>query len=239
MQMQMLDPSAHRRFIDDFNIFPILRTRPHAVSDVEVDYRYLGSQDEVPRQEARSKGSPSHHAKGGSPTFPACNQLIRYPPTPIRTCYGHPNLSSPHRDRTNALLVGFRKTAGWIPAMPRHSCDLVIEDYGIATHQAWNWNKQASSSWPLVHDHTASMSLGFSQTDARTKVLGLRANSLTNPLGIAAGAPRLTWKLYSGRRATTHTHYEIHVASTANKIAQPSLHTDRHTGPRRADGLDR
>jgi alpha-L-rhamnosidase len=67
------------------------------------------------------------------------------------------------------------------------------------------------------------MSLGSSQTDPRTKVLGLRTNSLTNPLGIAAGAPRLSWKLYSGRRATTQTHYEIHVASTANKIARPDV----------------
>lgn len=69
---------------------------------------------------------------------------------------------------------------------------------------------------------------GSSQAVANTKVLRLRTNGLTNslninPLGIVAGAPRLSWKLYSGRRGTVQTHYKIHVASNANKTAQPDV----------------
>ncbi|WP_433013522.1 family 78 glycoside hydrolase catalytic domain [Kribbella sp. CA-294648] len=58
---------------------------------------------------------------------------------------------------------------------------------------------------------------------ATTKIANLRTNSLTNPLGIAAGTPRLSWQLDSNRRCTTQTQYEIHVASTAAKTSQPDV----------------
>ncbi|WBQ05221.1 family 78 glycoside hydrolase catalytic domain [Kribbella sp. CA-293567] len=60
-------------------------------------------------------------------------------------------------------------------------------------------------------------------TAAGTGVVKLKTNSLTNPLGIAPGTPRLSWQLDSARRATTQTKYEIHVASTAAKISAPDL----------------
>ncbi|MFC5261968.1 hypothetical protein ACFPJ1_07580 [Kribbella qitaiheensis] len=50
----------------------------------------------------------------------------------------------------------------------------------------------------------------------------LKTNNLTNPLGIAAGAPRLSWQLDGSRRGTTQTRYEIHVASTAPKTPTSS-----------------
>jgi alpha-L-rhamnosidase len=34
-------------------------------------------------------------------------------------------------------------------------------------------------------------------------VLNLKTNNLTNPLGIAAGAPRQSWQLDGTRRGTT------------------------------------
>jgi len=54
-------------------------------------------------------------------------------------------------------------------------------------------------------------------------VLSLKTNNLTNPLGIAAGAPRLSWQLDGTRRGTTQTRYEIHVASTAAKTIRPDI----------------
>ncbi|WP_328332079.1 family 78 glycoside hydrolase catalytic domain [Kribbella sp. NBC_00382] len=56
-----------------------------------------------------------------------------------------------------------------------------------------------------------------------TTVTGLRTNSLTNPLGIAPGAPRLSWQLDGTRRGTAQTKYEVHVASTAGKTADPDI----------------
>lgn len=44
---------------------------------------------------------------------------------------------------------------------------------------------------------------GLPTPAANTKVLYLRTNSLTNPLGIVVGAPRLSWQLDSNRRGTT------------------------------------
>ncbi len=58
---------------------------------------------------------------------------------------------------------------------------------------------------------------------AATAVTNLRTNSLTNPLGIAAGTPRLSWQVNSTRRGTAQTRYEIHVASTAAKTSNPDI----------------
>jgi alpha-L-rhamnosidase len=73
-------------------------------------------------------------------------------------------------------------------------------------------------------------------SEACPKVLNLKTNNLTNPLGIAAGAPRLSWQLDGTRRGTTQTRYEIHVASTAARrsartsgTAAPSSRTARST----------
>lgn len=55
------------------------------------------------------------------------------------------------------------------------------------------------------------------------EVTNLRTNSLTNPLGIAAGAPRLSWQLDGSRRGTAQTRYEVHVASTAAKTSKPDV----------------
>ena len=55
------------------------------------------------------------------------------------------------------------------------------------------------------------------------KVSNLRTNSLTNPLGVAAAAPRLSWQLDGTRRGATQTRYELHVASTTAKTAQPDI----------------
>jgi alpha-L-rhamnosidase len=54
-------------------------------------------------------------------------------------------------------------------------------------------------------------------------VSNLKTNSLTNPLGVAAAAPRLSWQLDGTRRGTTQTRYELHVASTAAKTGQPDI----------------
>jgi alpha-L-rhamnosidase len=58
---------------------------------------------------------------------------------------------------------------------------------------------------------------------AGTEVVNLRTNSLANPLGIAAGTPRLSWQLNSTRRGATQTRYEIYVASTATELAEPNV----------------
>ncbi|WP_020391692.1 family 78 glycoside hydrolase catalytic domain [Kribbella catacumbae] len=58
---------------------------------------------------------------------------------------------------------------------------------------------------------------------APAEATSLRTNSLTNPLGIAAGVPRLSWQLDGSRRGTAQTRYEIHVASTAAKVSKPDL----------------
>ena len=58
---------------------------------------------------------------------------------------------------------------------------------------------------------------------ACANVSNLKTNSLTNPLGVAAAAPRLSWQLDGARRGTTQTRYEIHVASTAAKTAKPDI----------------
>jgi alpha-L-rhamnosidase len=60
---------------------------------------------------------------------------------------------------------------------------------------------------------------------AGTSVANLKTNSIANPLGIAPGAPRLSWQLDGSRRGTAQTKYEIHVASTAAKTSDPDVWT--------------
>jgi alpha-L-rhamnosidase len=62
-----------------------------------------------------------------------------------------------------------------------------------------------------------------SAATASTAVAKLKTNSLTNPLGIAPGAPRLSWQLDGARRGTTQTKYEVHVASAADKTSTPDV----------------
>ncbi|TCM49405.1 hypothetical protein [Kribbella sp. VKM Ac-2568] len=52
----------------------------------------------------------------------------------------------------------------------------------------------------------------------------LKANNLTNLLGIAPGAPRLSWQLDGSRRGTSQTRYEIRVQHNATASGyDPSL----------------
>ncbi|MFK4083617.1 family 78 glycoside hydrolase catalytic domain [Kribbella sp. NPDC020789] len=65
------------------------------------------------------------------------------------------------------------------------------------------------------------------------QVHNLRTNALTEPLGIAAGKPRLSWQLDSSRRGTTQTRYQVRVATSAARLAHPDawdsgvVHSDR------------
>ncbi len=49
----------------------------------------------------------------------------------------------------------------------------------------------------------------------------LRTNTLTDPLGIAAGAPRLSWQLDSDRRGTAQTRYQVRVATSPARLSRP------------------
>ncbi|WP_238161790.1 family 78 glycoside hydrolase catalytic domain [Kribbella antibiotica] len=49
----------------------------------------------------------------------------------------------------------------------------------------------------------------------------LKTNALAEPLGIAAGAPRLSWQLDSDRRGVAQTRYEVHVATSSKKLKHP------------------
>ncbi|GAA1604002.1 alpha-L-rhamnosidase [Kribbella sancticallisti] len=51
----------------------------------------------------------------------------------------------------------------------------------------------------------------------------LRTNSLTNPLGIAPGTPRLSWQIDGSRRGTSQTQYEIHVGTSAAKTGKADV----------------
>jgi alpha-L-rhamnosidase len=53
------------------------------------------------------------------------------------------------------------------------------------------------------------------------QVHNLKTNALTEPLGIAAGKPRLSWQLDSDRRGVAQTRYEVHVATSPSKLAHP------------------
>ncbi|MGD9635079.1 MAG: glycoside hydrolase family 78 protein [Pirellulales bacterium] len=54
---------------------------------------------------------------------------------------------------------------------------------------------------------------------ADIRVTDTRCEYLTNPLGIDATRPRLSWKLESGERGTRQTAYQVLVASSAGKLA--------------------
>lgn len=51
----------------------------------------------------------------------------------------------------------------------------------------------------------------------------LRTNQLTEPLAIAAGPPRLSWQLSAARRGLSQQRYEIHVASSVDKLQTPDI----------------
>ncbi|MET7281838.1 family 78 glycoside hydrolase catalytic domain [Kribbella sp. NPDC005582] len=53
------------------------------------------------------------------------------------------------------------------------------------------------------------------------QVHNLKTNALTEPLGIAAGAPRLSWQLDSDRRGAAQTRYQVRVATSASKLQHP------------------
>ncbi|MFI5732739.1 family 78 glycoside hydrolase catalytic domain [Kribbella sp. NPDC051587] len=53
------------------------------------------------------------------------------------------------------------------------------------------------------------------------QVHNLKTNALSEPLGIAAGKPRLSWQLDSDRRGVAQSRYEVHVASSPSKLAHP------------------
>lgn len=52
---------------------------------------------------------------------------------------------------------------------------------------------------------------------------GLRVNALDEPLGIATTPPALSWKIASDRRGTTQQAYEVHVASSADRVGDPDV----------------
>ncbi|MEV6103913.1 family 78 glycoside hydrolase catalytic domain [Streptomyces sp. NPDC051940] len=56
-----------------------------------------------------------------------------------------------------------------------------------------------------------------------TSVGDLTANALDDPLGIPLSAPALGWKLDSERRGVTQRAYEIRVASSAGRLADPDV----------------
>ncbi|MFC0629440.1 family 78 glycoside hydrolase catalytic domain [Kribbella deserti] len=59
---------------------------------------------------------------------------------------------------------------------------------------------------------------------AETPVVSrLRANQLTDPLAIPAGPPKLSWQLSAERRGLSQRRYEIHVASSADRLATPDV----------------
>ena len=51
----------------------------------------------------------------------------------------------------------------------------------------------------------------------------LLANSLVDPLGVSGEAPRLSWQLDAPRRGVTQQRYEVHVASSAGRVAEPDV----------------
>jgi alpha-L-rhamnosidase len=59
--------------------------------------------------------------------------------------------------------------------------------------------------------------------EASPKVSNLKTNNLTNPLGIAAGTPRLSWQLDGPRRGISQRSYEVQVASSAAKTSSPDV----------------
>ncbi|TDC31515.1 alpha-L-rhamnosidase [Kribbella albertanoniae] len=65
------------------------------------------------------------------------------------------------------------------------------------------------------------------------QVHNLRTNALTDPLGIAAGPPRLSWQLDSSSRGVTQTRYQVRVATSPSRLSRPDawdsgvVHSDR------------
>ena len=51
------------------------------------------------------------------------------------------------------------------------------------------------------------------------KVEGLRCEALCNPIGVDFRAPRLTWRMQSGRRHTMQTAYRVIVSTQEASIA--------------------
>ncbi|MFC9687229.1 family 78 glycoside hydrolase catalytic domain [Kribbella sp. NPDC056951] len=49
----------------------------------------------------------------------------------------------------------------------------------------------------------------------------LKTNALTEPLGIAAGTPRLSWQLDSSSRGVTQSRYQVRVATSPSRLARP------------------
>ncbi|MFK4088367.1 glycoside hydrolase family 78 protein [Kribbella sp. NPDC020789] len=58
---------------------------------------------------------------------------------------------------------------------------------------------------------------------SESRVTNLRTNHLTDPLAIPAAAPKLSWQLSGDRRGVSQQRYEIHVASTAEKLGSPDI----------------
>ncbi|KAA1425467.1 Bacterial alpha-L-rhamnosidase [Mumia zhuanghuii] len=51
----------------------------------------------------------------------------------------------------------------------------------------------------------------------------MRANSTENPLGIGGEAPRLSWRLDADRRGVTQSAYQVRVATSASRLADPDV----------------
>ncbi|WP_448808271.1 family 78 glycoside hydrolase catalytic domain [Agromyces bauzanensis] len=58
---------------------------------------------------------------------------------------------------------------------------------------------------------------------ATTSVHDLRTNALTDPLGIDADAPRMSWKLEGERRGIEQRAWQVRVATSTEALAQPDV----------------
>jgi alpha-L-rhamnosidase len=68
----------------------------------------------------------------------------------------------------------------------------------------------------------ATAHIGFA-ADSPVKLAELSAEQMTNPVGIGATQPRLSWKLRSDRAGEVQTAYEVRAASAASKLEQADL----------------
>ncbi|MEU1050493.1 family 78 glycoside hydrolase catalytic domain [Streptomyces sp. NPDC005897] len=66
---------------------------------------------------------------------------------------------------------------------------------------------------------------------------GLTTNALDDPLGTALTAPTLGWQLDSPRRGVTQRAYEIHVASSADRLRDPDVWDSGKVSTRQSVGV--
>ncbi|MYS75192.1 hypothetical protein GTY88_32955, partial [Streptomyces sp. SID5926] len=65
----------------------------------------------------------------------------------------------------------------------------------------------------------------------------MTTNALDDPLGTALTAPTLGWQLDSTRRGVTQRAYEIHVASSADRLRDPDVWDSGKVSTRQSVGV--